>query len=300
VLAVAPLSGAAPDLLLAFERFGDEWFALLGNGRSTAAVRPQSVVVGHPAVLKASASGTGPLAYQWRKSGAPLSDGGSVSGAKTAELTIDGAQFGDAGSYDVVVTDSCGTATSNAAALSVEFADVAATDPFHGAILKVARAGITGGCGGGNYCPDNATTRAEMAVFLLRGEHGGAYAPAPATGTVFGDVSASTPFAKWIERVAAEGITQGCGAGNYCPGSLVTRGEMAVFLLRAKHGGSYHPPAATGTVFGDVPANAPFAKWIERASAEGIASGCGGGNYCPGDTVTRGQMAAFLARTFGL
>jgi hypothetical protein len=296
VLAVSSFSGAGTDLLA----FVGSGLAILRTGRFSAAVRPRSVVVGQPGVFKASASGTGPLTFQWRKGGAPLVDGGRISGVHTAQLRIGGAQFADAGSYDVVVTDSCGTATSNAASLSVEFADVAPGDQFHAAILKVARAGITGGCGSGNYCPQNATTRGEMAVFLLRGEHGGAYQPAAATGMVFDDVATDTPFAKWIEQVAAEGITQGCGSGNYCPAGLVTRDQMAVFLLRAKHGGSYQPPSATGTVFSDVPADAPFAKWIERVAAEGISSGCGGGKYCPGDTVSRAQMAAFLARTFGL
>jgi hypothetical protein len=49
---------------------------------------------------------------------------------------------------------------------------------------------------------------------------------------VFPDVPASDPFAPWIEQLAAEGITGGCGGGNYCPASPVTRGQMAVFLTK--------------------------------------------------------------------
>ena len=85
-----------------------------------------------------------------------------------------------------------------------------------------------------------------------------------------------------------------------CPASDVTRGEMAVFLLRGIHGAGFDPPPATGTVFADVPVNHPFAKWIERLAAEGITGGCGPTTYCPDAPVTRGQMAVFLVRTFNL
>ena len=74
---------------------------------------------------------------------------------------------------------------------------------------------------------------------------------------------------------------------------------MAVFLLRAKHGSAYSPPAASG-VFGDVPTDHWAAPWIEQLAAEGITAGCGSGNYCPATPVTRDQMAVFLVRTFNL
>ena len=74
---------------------------------------------------------------------------------------------------------------------------------------------------------------------------------------------------------------------------------MAVFLLKTEHGSSYAPPACTG-IFGDVACPSPFANWIERLAAEGVTGGCGGGNYCPANPNTRGQMAVFLAKTFGL
>ncbi len=81
------------------------------------------------------------------------------------------------------------------------------------------------------YCPSNAVSRADMSVLLLRGKHGSAYAPPPATG-IFDDVPVASPLAAWIERLAAEGITSGCGGGNYCPTLSNTRGEMAAFLVR--------------------------------------------------------------------
>ena len=138
-----------------------------------------------------------------------------------------------------------------------------------------------------------------MAVFLERGMNGSNYSPPAATGNVFLDVGASDFAASFIEQLAADGITSGCGNNNYCPNATVTRDQMAVFLLRAKYGSSYLPPAATG-VFGDVDLSYWAVSWIEQLAAEGITSGCGGGNYCPGAPITRDQMAVFLVRTFGL
>jgi hypothetical protein len=141
-----------------------------------------------------------------------------------------------------------------------------------------------------------------MAVFLLRGIHGASYTP-PAVGssTGFADVSTTYWAAAWIKQLAAEGITSGCGGGNYCPESPVTRAEMAVFLLRSKHGAAYTPPAVgSSTGFGDVPTTYWAAAWIKQLVAEGITSGCGGGNYCPESPVTRAEMAVFLVRTFNL
>jgi hypothetical protein len=59
------------------------------------------------------------------------------------------------------------------------------------------------------------------------------------------------------------------------------------------------PDPATAT-FLDVPVGAPFHREIEALASSGITAGCTGGNYCPGNPVTRGQMAAFLARGLGL
>ncbi len=162
------------------------------------------------------------------------------------------------------------------------------------------KAGITGGCGTGTYCPGNPVTRSQMAVFLLRGIHGSSYVP-PAVGasTGFADVPINYPTAAWIKQLAAEGITGGCDLQNYCPEKIVTRDQMAIFLLRSKYTSTYAPPDATG-IFLDVPTNYWAAKWIEQLSLEGITGGCGNGNYCPGNNVTRDQMAIFLDRTFGL
>jgi CSLREA domain-containing protein len=171
-------------------------------------------------------------------------------------------------------------------------------------IERLYKAGITGGCNTSplRYCPETVVTRAQMAVLLLRGIHGSSYTP-PAVGssTGFADVPTTYWAAAWIKQLAAEGITGGCGSGNYCPEVPVTRAQMAIFLLRSEHGGSYTPPAVGGsTGFGDVPTTYWAAAWIKQLVVEGITAGCGTGTYCPESPVTRAQMAVFLVRTFNL
>ncbi len=92
--------------------------------------------------------------------------------------------------------------------------------------------GITGGCGPNIFCPANGILRSQMSIFLLRGKHGSAYTPPPATGTYWLDVTTSTFAAAWAEQLGAEGITSGCSPNYFCPNNTVTRAEMAVLVER--------------------------------------------------------------------
>jgi photosystem II stability/assembly factor-like uncharacterized protein len=196
--------------------------------------------------------------------------------------------------------DNDGVLDGNDAWPTGRFADVDPASHFAFTFIEaLERSGVTGGCGGSDYCPDNPVTRAQMAVFLERGINGSGFVPPPASGAVFGDVAAGDFAAAFIEQLFADGITGGCGGGNYCPTNSVTRAQMAVFLLRAKFGSGYAPPPATG-VFNDVPVGSFADAFIEQMAAEGITGGCGNGNFCPNDPITRAQMAVFLVRTFGL
>jgi hypothetical protein len=112
------------------------------------------------------------------------------------------------------------------------FADVPSTSIFCDVIEELARRGVVGGCGGGNYCPARAVTRDEMAVFVLR-TLDPALSPPPCGAPMFADVPASSPYCPWIEELARRGVVVGCGGGNYCPASVVTREQMAVFLTVA-------------------------------------------------------------------
>jgi hypothetical protein len=182
---------------------------------------------------------------------------------------------------------------------STTFIDVPSSYWAYDAIEILNQRGITTGCGTDLYCPEGLITRAEMAVFLERAINGGSFVPDAAAGNVFSDVPADYWSADWIEKLAADGITGGCSGDQYCPGSQVTRAQMAVFLLRAKYGSTYTPPAAAGTMFADVPLSHWAVAWVEALANEGVTSGCGGGNYCPDAEVTRAQMAVFLVNTFG-
>ncbi len=134
------------------------------------------------------------------------------------------------------------------------FTDVPTSHGFYSFIETIFHNGITSGCGGGIYCPGNDVTRGQMAVFLLKAEHGSAYLPPACTVGFFADVvcTPGTPgFADFIQQLSVEGITSGCGTAPtklYCPDSNVTRAQMAVFLLRAEHGSAYLPPACTAGV----------------------------------------------------
>jgi Leucine-rich repeat (LRR) protein len=184
------------------------------------------------------------------------------------------------------------------------FGDVPETYWAWSFIERLYASRITSGCSAVPlmYCPEETVTRAEMAVFLERGIHGPDFIPPDVgAGTGFGDVPLTYWAAAFIKQLVTDGITVGCGGGNYCPENPVTRAQMAVFLLRSKYGGSYMPPdVGAGTGFGDVPPDYWAATFIKQLVAEGITVGCGGGNYCPEQPVTRAQMAVFLVRMFNL
>jgi len=284
----------------AFTLRGGFWGgAGVGCGAPTPSITaPKSVVVGATGVA-ASATTIAGATYAWT-----LAGGSITSGQGTHQIALSAGSPGT--TMNLTVKDTVGACTSPVSSrkIQVDFLDVPPSDTFHDYVDTLARNGVTAGCGGGNYCRNASVTRAQMAVFLLKGEHGSSYVPPPCAG-VFPDVEcAPTPaFAvDWIEELSNEGITGGCGGGNYCPGNPVTRAQMAVFLLKAEHGSSYTPPACAG-IFADVecaPTPAFAVDWIEELSNEGITGGCGGGNYCPAASVTRGQMAVFLVKTFQL
>ncbi len=180
------------------------------------------------------------------------------------------------------------------------FPDVTSGSPFYPAVENVLHNGVTAGCGGGNYCPGDTVTRQQMAVFLLKAKDGGDYVPPACVTPAFPDVPCSSSFAPWVNELVARGVTAGCGGGNYCPTNPTTREQMAVFLLKTKEGSGYTPPSCSVQQFDDVPCSSGFAPWINELVARGVTAGCGGGLYCPTNSVLRQQMAVFLVKTFGL
>jgi uncharacterized repeat protein (TIGR03803 family) len=232
--------------------------------------------------------------YTWTLTGGTIN-----SGQGTDAITFACGGFGTLMTLQVDEADSNGCSGTALRTIAVDFEDVPSLDPFYFFVCAVARAGITGGCGGGNFCPLDPVLRSQMAVFLLRAEHGPAYYPPACTVPTFADVPCSDPFSSWIYQLVAEGITGGCTATTFCPSDPVQRGSMAVFLLVTEHGTGYSPPACTG-IFTDVPCPGPFTDWIEELYNEGITGGCSNSplQFCPSNPVTRGQMAVFLSATF--
>jgi len=178
------------------------------------------------------------------------------------------------------------------------FSDVPADQIFAAPIATIAAWGIIPGCTATTFCPSQIVTRADMAVFVERSLN--VFVPPPNQPQIFSDVPPGAYAYDFIEDLSNRKITNGCGVSTYCPGGSVSRAQLAIFLLRVEHGSSYVPPAATGTVFADVPVNAFAAAWIEQLARESITRGCGSGNYCPNDVVARDQMAAFLVRILHL
>jgi uncharacterized delta-60 repeat protein len=182
----------------------------------------------------------------------------------------------------------------------IAFSDVPPSHSFHNEIGKLSARGITLGCGNGNFCPDAVVTREQMAAFILKAK--GEFNPTTPGSQRFLDVPPGNPFYAFIERMAVLQITSGCGDGNYCPTAPVLREQMAAFLIRALHEPGYIPPAPGSQRFMDVPMQSGFCGHIEEMALRNITHGCSTNPsmYCPGDVVTRAQMAAFLIRTFHL
>jgi hypothetical protein len=84
-------------------------------------------------------------------------------------------------------------------------------------------------------------------------------------------------------------------------GAFTGAGDTSTVLLGAYIGYKLQvSPAPATATFGDVPTSHPFFRAIEALSAAGVTSGCGGGNFCPDQSVTRGEIAKFLANALGL
>jgi uncharacterized repeat protein (TIGR01451 family) len=180
------------------------------------------------------------------------------------------------------------------------FDDVATSHPFHSFIGKLSANGITVGCGDGrNYCPNAPVSREQMPIFIMRAL--GELNPPTPPSQRFNDVGPERGGYRFIDRLAALGITVGCAANPplYCPDSPVTREQMAIFIIRAL--GEFSPPNPPSQRFNDVGPERGGYRFVDRLAALGITQGCSASPplYCPDASTTRGEMAVFLTRAFG-
>jgi hypothetical protein len=249
--------------------------------------------------VTATVSSTGPIGLPQPSGSYTIPAGGE--GMAAYGIVASGPR--PAAHWDAVVNETLSSGDAHAWTVHIgpTFADLpASTSAEYRSVETIVHHRITGGCAGAQYCPAASITRAQMAVFVLVAKDGIGTLP-PACGTpIFGDVPASSPYCRFIEELARRGVVAGCGSGNYCPTAPVSREQMAVFALATEEGLGYLPPVCGTPVFGDVPASSPFCRWVEELHRRGVVAGCGGGNYCPADPVTREQMSVFLTQTFGL
>jgi hypothetical protein len=118
---------------------------------------------------------------------------------------------------------------------------------------------------------------------------------APIPGCGFGDVDASNIFCAEIQWMLQQGITSGCAEGKFCPKAVATRAQIASMFVRALG----LTETGDGDAFGDDNGSV-HERDINRLAYAGITVGCGEGNYCPDEPMTRAQMASMFARAFKL
>ena len=118
------------------------------------------------------------------------------------------------------------TRASNLGSASRDYFRDDETNKHEANINRLAQADITSGCDDDRFCPNGSVTRGQMASFLVR-----ALNLPPTSRDYYTDDNASK-HEDSINRLAASGITAGCGGSHFCPNGYVTRGQMAAFLHR--------------------------------------------------------------------
>jgi len=206
----------------------------------------------------------------------------------------------------------------------VTMVQVAATQcaPING---TVAAAGVDGfvhpGAGAGNFdCWLDLPTGARLVKFAVISYDASDAAQLTATliicdalqapgfscsGTTFAH-STGTASAPQVARIAsdlsAQNLVVDKTASIYFVRVLLpsTAGDIQFRVAEVYYRLQVSTPAPGTQTFGDVPASHPYYKGIEALAAAGITGGCGNGNFCPNQNVTRGEMAAFFSRALGL
>ena len=178
-----------------------------------------------------------------------------------------------------------------------EFADVDEGSVHAQSIEKVAALGITSGTTPTTFSPSDTVTRAQMATFVARTWEA-AGRECPSSGAMsFDDVASGSTHAAGIDCVSALGVARGTADRTFSPSEPVTRAQMATFLARAwQAAGRECSDVAASAFFDDVPADSTHAAGIACMASLRIARGTAAGTFSPSDTVTRAQMATFLAR----
>jgi hypothetical protein len=174
-----------------------------------------------------------------------------------------------------------------------EFVDVPQSSVFRDNIKAIYYQRITQGCGiKDTFCIDDPVTQEQIAAFVVRSIERNRTSTYCDSGSPFTDVSPTGIQCGNIKRFAELHLTT--AVGTFRPLSLVTRGEMAAYIIRSLYGEnfSYTPTP----YFTDVPATNPYFKYVQKMKDVGLTKTTG--TYYVERNLTRGEMAAFLSRAY--
>ncbi|HEX9990429.1 MAG TPA: S-layer homology domain-containing protein [Chloroflexia bacterium] len=204
--------------------------------------------------------------------------------------------------------------TGTSIACVITFSDVPPTNTFYPFVRCLACRNILGGYSDNTFRPNNEVTRGQLSKIVANS----ANFKEPASGQTFEDVSTTSAFYEFVERMAARGIIGGyncggpgepCGTGNkpyFRPNANATRGQISKIVSNAA---SFTDPPG-GQKFADVAPGSTFYDWVNRLANKGIMGGyncggtgepCGPGNlpyFRPGNNATRGQTSKIVSGAF--
>lgn len=160
----------------------------------------------------------------------------------------------------------------------------------------------------GMFYPDAPVTREEAAAFVIRAVEGGPADDYCMESSPFADVSPEAWSCKYVKRADELGLLKGCRSDNaagFCPGSLMSREEMAALIVRAIEGEPEAGLCETGSPFADVAPDRWSCGYIKRFNELGIDTGYEAHNlkvysegmkFSPEAPATREETATYLIR----
>ncbi len=246
---------------------------------------------GHNEVVHVSAGG----AELWRSAGAFTPGSLSVNPMDGSCWVADRSQVVHLEIVVPPVASFTGTPTSGTAPLAVTFTDTSTNSPTSWS--------WSFGDGGTSTAqnPSHTYTSVGSYTVALTASNSGGSDTCTAAGYLqanFPDVASSNWAYSQIMACAEAGIVQGSSDGQYLPTQPVTRDQMAVFMARALCGGEAKVPTGPSVAtFPDVPTGFWAFKYIACIGKANITQGYTDGDYHPERTVTRDQMAVFIARS---
>jgi PKD repeat protein len=213
--------------------------------------------------------------------------------------------YADPGIYDVslTVTDVYGSdIETKIAYVWVGFLDCGPDNWAFQHTMLAVYFGVVTGYPGGYYEPTWAVNRGQMATYIARALAGGdSSVPEATPPATFDDVPEGYWAWKYVEYAVTENVVTGYDPTTYAPEVDVDRGQMAVFIARARGWVSVGDDMTTAPeVFPDVPSGFWAGTAVEACVDNLVVQGYEDGLYHPEVIVTRDQMAVYVARAFGM